>query len=224
MTPRPVTPSPGVHTALASPVRRRLLELLRGDETVRDVHDLGRAVGLHSSTVRFHLETLCRAGLVTRTVQQQDGIGRPRTAYVAVRDTVVDMAGHGYESLARLLAADLAETGPARGARAERMGAQWAQQLIPAPAASVTTDEASMRVSELFGRLGFGPELRTVDAGREIRLHACPFRSVARDHPDVVCALHRGLLRESLSRLGTSGASRLLPFVEPELCLVEIDS
>ncbi|WP_407068222.1 ArsR family transcriptional regulator, partial [Lapillicoccus sp.] len=62
--------SGGVHTALASSTRRRLLELLRGADTARDVHELGEAVGLHPSTVRFLLETLRQAGLVARREQR----------------------------------------------------------------------------------------------------------------------------------------------------------
>jgi NAD-dependent dihydropyrimidine dehydrogenase PreA subunit len=41
---------------------------------------------------------------------------------------------------------------------------------------------------------------------------------VARDHPEVVCAVHLGLLRGSLTRLDTCAAPRLVPFVEPEPC------
>ncbi len=62
----------------------------------------------------------------------------------------------------------------------------------------------------------------TVNGGPQISLHACPFRAVAREHPDVVCAIHLGLLRGSLERLGARVSSRLRPFVEPDLCVAEI--
>lgn len=220
MSPRPVRESGGVHTALASSTRRRLLELLRGADTARDVHELGEAVGLHPSTVRFHLETLRKAGLVTRRDQRAAGAGRPRTAYVAIREG----AEAGYEGLARMLAADVAQTARGRAGHAESIGERWAQQVFPLPTAPGTTltDDAVAQVSSMFERLGFEPETRGVKGGQQISLHACPFRSVAREHPDVVCAIHLGLLRGSLERLGAHASSRLRPFVEPDLCVAEI--
>lgn len=222
MSPRPVSASAGVHAALASPTRRQLLELLRAADGARDVHDLGQAVGLHPSTVRFHLETLRHAGLVTRQGHPHSGMGRPRTAYAAAAGAP---AGGGYEGLARLLAANLSETSKDRATHAESIGGQWAEQLIPTRAgAGATMDEAAKQVSGLLGQLGFEPEMRTVGQIRRIALHACPFRAVAREHPEVVCAVHLGLLRGSLERLGASATTRLLPFVEPELCMVEVTS
>ena len=221
MSPRPASASTGgVHAALASPTRRRLLELLVSDTTNRDVHELGEAVGLHPSTVRFHLETLRRAGLVVRQSHPQDGLGRPRTAYAAAEAKPISGA---YESLAGLLAAGLADTPDQRSLRAVQIGEQWARQLVGVPAkAAAAVEEVAAQVSSLFERLGFAPEPRSSGRGRQIALHACPFRAVARDHPEVVCAVHLGLLQGTLTRLGASTTPRLVPFVEPELCMVHL--
>lgn len=222
MSPRRVSASTGVHAALASPIRRRLLALLQEGPGPRDAHDLGEAVGLHPSTVRSHLETLRHAGLVTRQPAPRAGIGRPRTAYAASARAEEEP---GYADLVRLLAANLAETPQDRAARAEAIGGQWASQLVPLPAGTALEtglDEAATRVSGLFGDLGFEPELRADGPGRTITLHACPFRGVAREHPEVVCAVHLGLLRGSLTRVGATVESQLLPFVEPGLCRVRV--
>ena len=215
----------GIHAALASPIRSRLLELLRSHPTGRDVHDLGQAVGLHPSTVRFHLETLRRAGLVVRQTRAHDGLGRPRTAY-ALPD---GQPGSGeYQGLAGLLAAGLADTPDERSARAEQIGEQWARQLVNVRAPDggaveeVAVEEVAAQVSSLFEGLGFAPEILAAGRSGQIALRACPFRAVARDHPEVICAVHLGLLRGALTRLGVSEAPRLDPFVEPELCLVDL--
>ncbi len=219
MTPRPV-PSAGVHAALATPTRRHLLELLQAGDAPRDVHDLARAVGLHPSTVRFHLETLRRAGLVVRQDQPYEGIGRPRVAYAAA---VPGGRGGGYEQLAALLAADLADTPQEREARAEDIGQRWARQLVPdRRGAEPTVDEAAAAVCQVFDRVGFAPQVSRHGEGRRITLHSCPFRAVAQEHPEVVCAMHLGLLRGSLERLGAPSVCRLTPFAEPEKCLAEI--
>ena len=71
--------------------------------------------------------------------------------------------------------------------------------------------------------MNFDPELAdpAPDTGeREIRLRACPYRDVAREHPDVVCAIHLGLLQGALTQLGNPPTTvRLVPFVKPHLCL-----
>ena len=71
--------------------------------------------------------------------------------------------------------------------------------------------------------MNFDPELADPAPGtgeREIRLRACPYRDVAREHPDVVCAIHLGLLQGALTQLGDPPTTvRLVPFVKPHLCL-----
>jgi predicted ArsR family transcriptional regulator len=57
-----------------------------------------------------------------------------------------------------------------------------------------------------------------------VLLHDCPFRDIARAHPDVVCAAHQGLLTELLARLDPSRpASTLEPFVRPGVCVITFD-
>jgi predicted ArsR family transcriptional regulator len=56
-----------------------------------------------------------------------------------------------------------------------------------------------------------------------ILLHACPFRAVASKHPDVVCAVHLGLLRQTLANLDIPiEATALEPFVTPHLCIAHL--
>lgn len=211
-----------VHAALSSPTRRRLLALLRADDAARDAHDLAQVVGLHLTTVRFHLEVLRRAGLLGRSSSPQAGAGRPRTVYAAVSAARADVSD-GYRQLAGLLAAHLSDTAEARSVRAEQAGRDWAGHLLPAVGdTGLTVGEAAGRVSGLFADLGFEPELTTIGQDRQIALRACPFRAVAREHPEVVCSVHLGLLRGSLAQLGASATSRLMPFVEPELCLAHL--
>lgn len=211
-----------MHTALASTTRRRLLELLQVSQVPRDVHDLAAQVGRHTSTVRFHLEVLRTAGLVARVPRAPSGTGRPRSAYV-------DITADGtqgvppYQGLAALLAAHLSDSASDRTARAERAGRTWAEQAVPRPRDDAhSMDDAAARVTRLFAELGFQPALIATAAGHQIELHACPFRAVAREHPEVVCSVHLGLLRGSLARLGVQAEASLQPFLEPELCVARL--
>ncbi|MEO7423469.1 MAG: helix-turn-helix domain-containing protein [Ornithinibacter sp.] len=228
MTPRPVAPAADVHAVLAAPMRRRLLAHLESTGSSLDAHELAAEVGLHPSTVRFHLETLRSAGLVERTavsgVSRPDTVGRPRTGYAVTRP---GRSEPDYEELARRLAAGLGDTPDVRDARAEGVGAAWGREL----AATATPDEtpvladaAVRRTVQMLDELGFRPgELQDPGPGIRIALHGCPFREVARDNPEV-CALHRGLLTASLASMGSPLTGRLRPFVEPELCVVDLET
>lgn len=221
MTSRPLGLAVSPDAALASLPRQRLLESLRSAPTPQDAHALADAAGLHVTTVRFHLDVLCRAGLVQGRPQPRAAAGRPRTVYSALTDAAPD----GYSTLTRLLAAQMGDTPAVRANRAEQAGVQWAKELTAdaPPASPMGAEEAARSVTGLFAELGFGPELVGDDAGRQLRLHACPFRDVARSHPEVICSIHLGLLRGVLIELGApTTATTLRPFVEPELCLVDL--
>lgn len=76
--------------------------------------------------------------------------------------------------------------------------------------------DAANALTEAFERLGFEPELDR----EQIRLRACPFRQAAREHPEVVCRVHLGLAQRLAEQAGAE--LQLLPFIEPELCLVTL--
>ncbi|OBB69441.1 metalloregulator ArsR/SmtB family transcription factor [Mycobacterium sp. 852014-50255_SCH5639931] len=220
--------------------RQRVLELVREHDGPVDAAELGARLGLHTTTVRFHLDALCTEGLVERTRITRAGVGRPRTGYCAVRERL------DYRILAEILALELGDTVDKRRRRAEAAGRRWAERiteddphediagqhvphrLTPRKAA----EERSAVITTVFDRMGFGPELvppekSTPGNQRTIRLHSCPVRDMARDHPEVACALHQGLLQglagpaESVGS-GLAMHAELEPFVEPELCLARV--
>jgi predicted ArsR family transcriptional regulator len=204
----------------ASKPRRRLLKLLRRSDTPLDVYQLADTTGLHITTVRFHLDVLARAEQVTVQKTPRTTPGRPRTVYTIRTE---EAPPDGYRPLASILAAHLGPTPRTRRRRAEKAGRDWATTLIPTADGVATPNEAAHRIVDLFTEMNFDPELAdpAPDTGeREIRLRACPYRDVAREHPDVVCAIHLGLLQGALTQLGNPPTTvRLVPFVKPHLCL-----
>ncbi|WP_422206601.1 helix-turn-helix transcriptional regulator [Mycobacterium sp.] len=223
--------------------RERVLELVREHDGSVDATELAARMGLHVTTVRFHLDALCSEGTVERTRITRAGVGRPRTGYRAVRERL------DYRSLAEILALELGDTADKRRRRAEAAGRRWAERIAAGSArelvagldvsdsvrARKTLKGQAAMVATVFARMGFGPELTpaaTSTAGTQqtIRLHACPVRDLARAHPEVGCALHRGLLQGLLASPsgGHSTAPRpamqaeLEPFVESDLCLVRV--
>jgi predicted ArsR family transcriptional regulator len=208
------------YVALGVRSRRRLLEVLRAAGAPLGAAQLAEAVGLHVTTVRAHLRVLEAAGLVVPTDRPSSGPGRPGRFY-APASGIGSADAHG--ELAEMLAGALGAGGAQGRRRAEQAGRRWAAREMP-DAERLPWDQAVGVVEELFGRVGFAPR-RLGAEGYRLALEHCPFRDVARVHPEVVCTLHLGLLRGALSRLGQSevaGSAQLQPFVAPELCMVEI--
>lgn len=218
--------SANVHRALSSPVRARLLDLLRAAPDPRGVEALAERLDLHVNTVRAHLALLEDAGLVASEPEPRGRPGRPRLVYrVTDRAAQVDQGG-GYRFLAQALASYVAATASDPPAAGREAGAAWGRHLVarPAPFETVTVDAAMAEVVDLLDAFGFDPQLDTGEPTRpRVHLRRCPFLDVAREHQDVVCSLHLGLLQGALAELGSDlEATDLLPLVEPDLCIAHL--
>lgn len=210
------------HAALAGPSRRRLLKVLQASDEPLDVLRLAADLGLHVTTARFHLDVLERAGLISRTAERAGRPGRPRQLYAAAQSAE---ATDGHRALAVLLAAVLAGDPDGGSFRAEQAGRVWADAQLPIEE-GLSEDQAVRSVVELFDRLGFAPRPVSTEPLSSLDLTGCPFRDVARIHPQVVCSIHLGLLRRALHRSGWSveqaEKAGLRPFVEPGLCIADL--
>jgi predicted ArsR family transcriptional regulator len=214
------------HGALASASRVRILDLLRGSGAPLDVAQVAGQSALHPNTVRFHLRVLVDAGLACCRTDPRGSSGRPRLVYTAATEGSGSQPD-GFHLLADILASYLAASSTIPTGLAEEAGRAFARRhrRPPQPFARISTDEAVRQVAGMFAELGFQPELEGGGSVRRILLHACPFRAVAQEHPDVVCAVHLGLLRGTLVELGAPAtASSLRPFVEPHLCEAHINA
>ncbi|HUH06196.1 MAG TPA: ArsR family transcriptional regulator [Egibacteraceae bacterium] len=208
-----------MHRLLGDPSRRRILDLLASGSP-RDAHELAAATRLHATTVRSHLLRLASAGLVTAARQRLGARGRPRTVYSVVPGDVAVTADPAYRELAGALVERLAadDAGPDVAMAA---GHAWGGRLAARADGAATTDRGRSQLVALMGSLGFAP-----DASRhrdEILLARCPLADVALRHPEIVCALHRGLLQGALDGAGAPVAvTSLLPFADAGRCVVRL--
>lgn len=126
----------------------------------------------------------------------------------------------------RLLAnilAELVSRSPRHAEACEAAGHVWGRQLTAgsrspaAPEGKAALDE----VVDLLDQQGFAPRL----VGRDLEMHRCPLFDVAETHPDVVCAVHLGLLRGTLTELGAPvGVASLDAFARPGVCVARLAS
>lgn len=207
------------HAALASQSRREVLALLGDSHEPMDAATVAAQVGLHITTVRFHLEQLERAGLVRREPTRGGHRGRPRVLFSV---TASARNAEGHRQLAEVLADALSSDPDGGRSRAVAAGERWADANVDGLALGPDGDVTTPLV-QVLERLGFGPVLSGEGDDQAIELLACPFRDTAVTHPGVVCAMHWGLIQRTLNSFGhDSSEATLLPFVEPELCTIPL--
>lgn len=233
---------------LLSAVRRSIIEQLTAlprlaveGRPTRDkgmtATELGQVLGLHSTTVRFHLDQLVAGGLVGAHFVRRGGVGRPAKRYFVLegeRPVAPPTVEGPYQVLATLLAGALDPEGESR-MTPEEAGAQWVRKRLGAgpspegapasvPEPATTTGEWVAKVGavvDLLQEWGYTPDLEV--SGRRgdvtLTLQDCPFLDLARVRPEVVCGVHRGLLKGALEVAGEDAAGvSLRPFTGASTC------
>ena len=210
------------HRALADPSRARILAEI-ADHGPLDSRAIAERVSLHPNTVRSHLAALAEAGLVASERLPAEGRGRPRHAYRSTGDEQTEL--RRYRLLAEILTTLVARSGTAAAPELEEIGELWGHHLVdsPPPLATVDADDALERVVDLLDESGFSPRVERTHRELRILMEPCPFLELARRHPEVVCPIHLGIVRGALAELGGAlTATRLEPFVTPDLCVVHL--
>lgn len=201
--------------------RARTLEVLHDAGRPVGVQEIAGLVGLHVNTARFHLDGLVGAGLAVRTKESRREPGRPRVVYSA-EPGGRQVGQRSYRLLSEILISFLAAAVAVPADAAIDAGRAWGRYLVdrPAPFQRVDADEAFARLTDILAEIGFDPEPTGTGKKRQIRLHHCPFREVAKEHPEVVCSIHLGLMQGALTEMNAPlTTDRLEPFLEPALCL-----
>lgn len=249
ITTRDPVSSAGV-ALLGSPVRRGVVDQLaaldaQGRAQGLTAAELGERLGLHTTTIRFHVDQLVAAGVLDAHFVRSGGVGRPSKKYVLREDPLAASARRGgrpFEVLAELLTSTLSVEESER-LTPEQAGVRWATRRAeqaaqvraavlgepgePGGAAAAPGDAADVRdakvaeVIALLAEWGYTPETQVLEdgSGVDVTLRACPFLDLARTHPDVVCGVHRGLLRGALAAVGEPDTHvSLEPFVGPDTC------
>ena len=178
------------HTA----AREQLLRTLEAQTAPVSVSALSRATGLHENTVRGHLDQLLADGHATRSTAPAEGRGRPAWLWRPTR--------HGpaspYAALAGVLAETIARTSSRPAEAAHEAGLSWGRRLLPDLPAGPGLRTDRERVLRVMEDQGFDP----ADEGEHIALRRCPLLEAAQQHPEVVCAVHRGLVDALLAPRG----------------------
>lgn len=214
MGPRPVRHDDAVSGL--TPARARVLEFLQSHSGSISAETLAETFDQHVNTARGHLEELVTDGLAIRHRAAASGRGRPAWLYQAnPQKPEPDSRVRVHGELAQALAAHLIQTAADPAAEARAAGRAWGQQIVRNQQATVE-QSAREHVLTILAELGFAPN---ATAGPLVRLQQCPLLDAARQFPEVVCQVHRGLIAGIFSELDSNDAGvELLPFAEPSAC------
>jgi predicted ArsR family transcriptional regulator len=196
------------------------LELARSPAPVATA-DIAETLGLHPNTIRPHLERMRDVGLLDVTIEVRSGVGRPQHLYsLAAGAPSLGLEPPPFPMLSRMLLRLVASAGVS-GEEAADVGR--AQGRADAPAHTASCLEAL--VAELDD-LGFDPTVAGTDDGEcaVVAFAHCPFRELAEEHPELVCALHRGLVEGFVEAVGGGEVDDFHNLVHREPCQVVLSS
>lgn len=190
---------------LADPSRVRLLRQVQATPgcTVKALAD---STGLHVNTVREHLQALTDEGLVTTEAAHTGGRGRPPTTYRPVVDPAKNSAAQ------------------------ERIQQAWEhgdtlRRILPPNDATAGLGEAALHqldtLYQHFDDSGLEP---VVDEQQlAVDLVPCPYYRFLDEDPELVCAMHGQLIRDTLAQApGPLRLQELRPFVGPATCIAQL--
>lgn len=202
--------------ALGDSTRYGIYRLIAGLDRPATVAELTDEFALNHNTVRQHLKKLCDAGLVEEVTEVPRGPGRPRLLYRLTGEAAVEWNDEGpYERLSLLLL-EVATTGKS----ALEVGrAAGARMHLDADAAGPVAAMAAAMTAQ-----GFAPRTATVGDPTELVLEHCPFAAAAEVNPQIVCALHRGMLEGLASQVDGVALTDLIA-TDPRQarCLVRVE-
>ena len=210
--------TPTTHKALADEQRGAILRLLAGRPGGCSTAQLAEVTGLHPTTVRFHLAKLVEVGLVSSTPSPQPARGRPRLIHVATAAAADEVAGAPTAELAGALVDALAASG--HGPELARAaGVAWGRELGRTERVAAK-DTLSGSLCRALDRMGFAPRQRDTST---VALQRCPLAATARQRPEIVCAVHAGMVQGLVDQIsGHSGARVDLTALQDDECVLTV--
>ena len=205
--------------------------------------EIADVLGLHPNTVRPHLERMRDVGLLDVTTDARGEVGRPQHRYslspdapsLGLEPPTMPMLARMVLSMARRIGAsptDAVAVGEAEGAdRAARYDdAPSALEALVADLDRLGFDPVVIDASGPAGdgrpaTEGGADVADDVDDGpvtAVVSFANCPFADLARDHPDLVCALHRGLVTGFVARMGDAEVTEFCSLAHRTPCQVAV--
>jgi predicted ArsR family transcriptional regulator len=204
--------------ALADETRFSMYRELASSTAPLTANELAERLGLHTNTVRLHLERLREAGLVDVEPVHRGTVGRPQHVYsLAPGAPGMGFDPPSYTLLAGLLAT-LAERVGAEADDAAAAGRSWGVE-----AGRRTRSRSCVKaLAAEMDRLGFDPAIGAKHDLVELAFMHCPFRELAEAYPELVCNLHRGICEGVVDEMGGGNVVEFATLYDRDPCRVTV--
>ena len=195
------------------------LELARSARPLSTA-DVAESLGLHSNTVRPHLERMRDVGLLESRADTSGAVGRPQKLYTISPDSPsLGLEPPVFPMLARMLIGMARDAGiggdVAAGAGRDeggRLAHRRPEPHQPCPDAAVA----------MLDELGFDPAREDADDMATIAFTHCPFADLAEANPDLICSLHRGMLEGFVDQVDGSELASFHDLADRHPCQVQL--
>jgi predicted ArsR family transcriptional regulator len=216
--------------ALHDAGRRRLYEVVRDAGHPVSREEAAERIGISRSLAAFHLDKLVERGLLTFTYARPEGragpgAGRPAKVYTpSDAEISVTIPERRYDVIGRLLVdAILADDGGRERVEvaesvAMREGNEVGREArrergLRRPGA----ERALATASDVLRDRGYEPY---VGPDGSLRLRSCPFHTLARRSPEVVCRMNRAFIEGIVRGLGNGSLQAALEPTPGECCVI----
>lgn len=211
--------------ALGDDIRRRLYDFIRAERRPVSREEAASAVGISRKLAAFHLDKLVEVGLLRFRFHQgaEARVGRPPKMY-APTDTefAVSVPARRPDLLADILVHAVSADGEAGSVRATAARVAHQRGLAATSGTArprggrVGAERALSLAEDALVDYGFEPYR---DRPTCIRLRNCPFHPLARDLPELVCALNHAFVRGVLDGVGSEAVEAVLSSAAGECCV-----
>jgi predicted ArsR family transcriptional regulator len=194
-------------STLGDPTRRSIYLTVRESAEPMTAAHIAAAFEIHANVARHHLDRLADEGyleIARRRPEGQNGpgAGRPAKCYTSTdKEIELQFPARRYDLLADLLIRVVQRLDPERASEiAAQVGHEYGVELagtLELPAAGF--DSVLATVQQAMVNVGFAVDTNTNN--RQLLMSHCPFGRTAFDHPEVVCALDRGIVNGLMEAL-----------------------
>jgi predicted ArsR family transcriptional regulator len=181
--------------------------------------EVADALDLHVNTVRPHLERMRDVGLLRVDTETRGTVGRPQHRWSLTPDApALGLEPSPWPTLARTLLAAAASGGLDPGDLADAGRRQGRADAVQWPDGTGCLDGLVVEQA----RLGFDPATVEEPARATVAFAHCPFRELAAEHPQLVCALHGGLVQGFVDAWDDCSVERFHTLIDRSPCQVDL--
>ncbi len=200
-----------ITNVLSDPTRLSIYNYISKKHKEVNVKEIAKEFNIHPNVARLHLSKLEDVGMLKSENQKTGRGGRPSRIYRLSEDVVeLSFPFRDYRLLAKIALESMLKMGP-RGEKAlYDTGYEYGKELMEKQLNdknvlkdAITIEQKIDILKETAQLLGFYPDIYIRENGEQFQLYVynCPFKEVAREHPDETCRMHVAFIKGLLESL-----------------------